>query len=82
VEEAPSNLISNGVMILPKEVFAIWRNAQMDHIWEVYIPLAVSALIEKYHFTACRLRPYLDTGSFQWLMEANNRLYTTGKLFD
>ncbi len=82
VEEAPSNLISNGVMILPKEVFAIWRTAQMDHIWEVYIPLAVRALIEKYHFTACRLRPYLDTGSFQWLMEANNRLYTTGKLFD
>jgi len=32
VEDAPSNLISNGVMILPKEVFKIWRNAQMDNI--------------------------------------------------
>jgi UTP-glucose-1-phosphate uridylyltransferase len=65
VEDAPSNLISNGVMILPREVFDVWRNAQFDHVGEVYIPLAVIALIEKYHFTACRLRPYLDTGSFQ-----------------
>lgn len=81
VEDAPSNMISNGVMILPKEAFAIWRNAQVDHLWEVYIPMAVTALIEKYTFTACRLRPYLDTGSFQWLMQANARLYNDGYLF-
>ena len=81
VEEAPSNLISNGVMILPREAFAIWASAGVDHIWEIYIPMAVNALIEKYHFTACKLRPYLDTGSTQWLMEANARLYTDGALF-
>lgn len=81
VEAAPSNLISNGVMILPKEAFAIWSNVQADHVWEVYIPMAVTALIEKYTFTACRLRPYLDTGSIQWLMEANARLYHDGYLF-
>ena len=81
VEDAPSNIISNGVMILPKEAFDIRRNAQVDHLWEVYIPMAVTALIEKYTFTACRLRPYLDTGSFQWLIEANARLYNDGYLF-
>jgi UTP-glucose-1-phosphate uridylyltransferase len=30
VEAAPSNMISNGVMILPKEAFDIWRSAQVD----------------------------------------------------
>jgi UTP--glucose-1-phosphate uridylyltransferase len=32
VEDAPSNIISNGVMILPKEAFDIRRNAQVDHL--------------------------------------------------
>lgn len=82
VEDAPSNFISNGVMILPRESFDIWKNTKIDNIWEIYIPMAVTALIEKYYFTACKLRPYIDTGSFQWLIEANNRIYTTGKLFD
>jgi len=81
VQDAPSNMISNGAMILPKEAFAIWRDAQVDHLGEIYIPMAVTALIEKYTFVACKLRPYLDTGSFQGLMEANMRLYRDGCLF-
>ena len=81
VEAAPSNMISNGVMILPRESFDIWRNAQIDALWEVYIPMAVTALIEKYHFTVCKLRPFIDTGSIQGLMEANAKLYTDGYLF-
>ena len=32
VEDAPSNIISNGVMILPKEAFEVRRNAQVDHL--------------------------------------------------
>lgn len=82
VEDAPSNLISNGVMILPKEAFDIWRNDTTGPSWEIYLPTAVTVLIEKYHFTACKLRPYLDTGSFQWLMEANVKLYNDGYLFE
>jgi len=84
IEDAPSNLISNGIMILPKEAFKIREDALNDktQTWEIYIPLAVSKLIEKYKFTACKLRPYIDTGSFEWLMQANNRLFTKWKLFD
>jgi len=83
VEEAPSNLIWNGSAILPKSIFATLKNIGLDsRSWELNLPDAIKAMLVDIPFVAVQLRPYLDTGSLQWRLEANEIFLKKGKLFD
>lgn len=82
VEDAPSNLIWNGAIILHKDIFAV-----LKHIWfdqrsgELHIPDGVKAMLKDYPTIALKCRPYLDTGTTQWLLAVNAKLYNDGYLF-
>lgn len=83
VEDAPSNLIRNGAAILPKHIFTV-----LKHIWydsrsgELNLPDAIRSILSDMQVIALPLRPYLDTGSLQGWLEANERFLKNGKLFD
>lgn len=82
VEEAPSSLIWNWAAILHKDVFAVLKAIASDtRTWELHIPDGIKAMLLDYPTYALISRPYLDTGTIQWLMEANAKLYTNGYLF-
>lgn len=82
VEEAPSNLIRNGAVIIHKDIFKILKNIGFDErSWELHIPDGIRAMLKEYPMLALSCRPYLDTGTNQWLLEANAKLYTNGYLF-
>lgn len=83
VEDAPSNLIWNGAAILPKRIFSLLQEIESDHrSWELNLPDAIKALIKEVPITWLSLRPYLDTGSLTWWLEANAKFLKNGKLFD
>ncbi|EKD24936.1 MAG: hypothetical protein ACD_80C00145G0070 [uncultured bacterium (gcode 4)] len=82
VEDAPSNLIWNGAAILPKRIFSLLQNLEADHrSWELNLPDAIKVLLKETPVVGLSLRPYLDTGSLQWRLEANAKFLRDGKLF-
>lgn len=83
VEDAPSNFIRNGVAILPKRVFQLLDQIGPDsRTWELYLTDAVKLLLQETSVQSLSMRPYLDTGSIQWRLEANEKFLRQGKLFD
>lgn len=83
VEDAPSNFIRNGVAILPKRIFELLEKIWPDsRTWELYLTDAVKLLLQETSVDSLSLRPYLDTGSIQWWLEANEKFLRQGKLFD
>lgn len=83
VEDAPSNLIRNGAALLPKKIFSYLHTIQHDsRSWELNLPDAIKVMLKDMDVIALQLRPYLDTGSFQWRLEANEKFLREGKLFD
>lgn len=82
VEDAPSNLIRNGAVILHKDIFKTLRNISFDaRSWELHIPDGIKAMLQDYPMISLPCRPYLDTWTNQWLLEANAKLYNDGYLF-
>lgn len=83
VEDAPSNLVWNGAAILPKTIFSTLKNIQLDNRFgELNIPDGIKAMSKNIDVIALQLRPYLDTGSLQGWLEANELFLKNGKLFD
>ncbi len=83
VEEAPGNLIRNGVAILPKEIFKKIEQVKVDsRNWETNLPDAIKLLKDNIDILAMEFQPYKDIGNIQARMEANNKLFTDWKLFD
>lgn len=82
VEDVPSNLIRNGAALLPKKIFSYLHTIQHDsRSWELNLPDAIKVMLKDMDVIALQLRPYLDTGSFQWRLEANEKFLREGKLF-
>ncbi len=83
VEDAPSNLIRNGAAILPKKIFSYLKNIQHDsRSWELNLPDAIKGMLKDTYVVSLILRPYLDTWSLLWRLEANEKFLRNGKLFD
>ncbi len=83
VEDAPSNSIWNGVAILPKRIFELLENiGPSATTWELYLTDAVKMLLQETSVHSLAMRPFLDTGSIQWWLEANEKFLRKGKLFD
>ena len=82
LEEAPGNLIRNGVAILPKEIFQKIDQVKIDsRTWETNLPDAIKLLKEDTDILAMEFKPYRDIWNIQARMDANNELYTKWKLF-
>lgn len=83
VEDAPSNLIWNGAAILPKQIFPYLKSIQTDtRSGELNLPDGIRMMLKDMNVVALPLRPYLDTWSIQWRLEANEKILRQGKLFD
>ncbi len=83
VEEAPGNLIRNGVAILPYSIFDKIEKTKIDsRSWETNLPDAIKLLKEDMDILAMEFQPYKDIWNIQARMEANNKLFTDWKLFD
>lgn len=83
VEEAPGNLIRNGVAILPKEIFQKIDLVKVDNRnGETNLPDAIKLLKDNIDILAMEFNAYRDIWNIQARMEANNELYTKWKLFD
>lgn len=83
IEDAPSNLIRNGAAILPKQIFSYLNTIQHDsRSGELNLPDGIRVMLKDMNVVALQLRPYLDTGSFQGWLEANEIFLRQGKLFD
>lgn len=64
--EAPSNLATHGAYILPPEIFDILRSQKPGKDGEIYLPVAIDALIKTgYPVYACEIENgrYFDTGN-------------------
>ena len=65
-EKAPSNLAAHGAYILPPEIFGILRSQKPGKDGEIYLPVAIDALIKTgYPVYACEIENgrYYDTGN-------------------
>lgn len=83
VEESPWNLIRNGVAILPYSIFDKIEQTKTDsRSWETNLPDAMKLLKDEMNILAMEFAPYKDIGNIKARMEANNKLFTDGKLFD
>lgn len=83
IEEAPSNLMWNGVALLHKDIFAILKDVEPDEkTWEIYLPTAILDLSKKMDVNAVKVNPYWDTGMVETWLEANVCISKHGRLFD
>ncbi|HRX63736.1 MAG TPA: sugar phosphate nucleotidyltransferase [Candidatus Absconditabacterales bacterium] len=83
VEDAPGNLIRNGVAILPYKIFDKIEETKTDgRSGETHLPDAIKILKDEEDILAMEFQPYKDIGNIQSWMEANNKIFTDGKLFD
>jgi UTP-glucose-1-phosphate uridylyltransferase len=83
VEDAPSNLVCNGVYLLPKSVFPILRDLPIDEKrGEYLLPHALNVLMKDMDVLAFKTEPFWDIGSVDLWMKANAKIYQDGKLFE
>lgn len=82
VDEAPSNLINNGVYLLPKKIFSLIKEVPISAKWEYFLPDAIKLLAQQESVYAVKVQPYRDVGSIELWQKANVKLYQDGKLFD
>lgn len=82
VEEAPSNLINNGVYLLPKKIFSIIKDLPISPKWEYFLPDAIKMLAQQEPVYAVKIEPYRDIGSVDLWLKANAKIYQDGKLYD
>jgi UTP--glucose-1-phosphate uridylyltransferase len=81
VGEAPSNLINNGVYLLPKKIFSLIKQLPIWPKWEYLLPDAIKALAQQESVYAVKIDPYRDIGSIDLWMKANNKIYQDGYLY-
>lgn len=71
-EDAPSNLVSNWVFILPREIFPILQKTLPDKkSWEIYLPDAIIKLTTIMDIYTLKVRPFRDVWSPESLLKAN-----------
>ena len=82
VEEAPSNLICNGVYLLPKRIFQLIDQVKIDEKrGEYLLPDAINLLAQETSVLIHKTAPFWDIGNEKWFLAANAKLYTDGCLF-
>jgi len=82
VEDAPSNLVCNGVYLLPKSVFPLLRDVPIDEKrGEYLLPHALNMLMKTTEVFAFKTEPFRDIGSVDLWMKANNKIYQDGSLY-
>ena len=82
VEDAPSNLVSNGVFLLPKEIFELLENTKPDSkSGEIYLPDAIKQLMLSKNVKCLKVDPFWDIGNPDALLNANAHFFENGKLF-
>lgn len=82
-ENAPSNLVCNGVYLLPKSIFALIKQTPINVArGEYLLPDALNMLMQQDEVYVLETRPFWDIGSIDLWMKANAKLYTDGHLFD
>lgn len=82
-ENPPSNLVCNGVYLLPKEIFPILDTLPIDQArGEYLLPDALNILMKQMDVNVLKTDPFWDIWSVELWMKANNKIFTDGKLFD
>ncbi|MFA7298266.1 MAG: sugar phosphate nucleotidyltransferase [Candidatus Absconditabacterales bacterium] len=82
VEDAPSNLVCNGVYILPKSIFPLLKTLPIDASrGEYLLPDGLNILMKQMNVLVCKTDPFRDIGSIDLWMKANNKMYQDGYLF-
>jgi len=83
IQDAPSTLIWNGVVLLDTSIFPaidiIVSQRQEGH--EAYLPEAIAMLLDKQSVYVHEVPPFRDIGNPEALLKANAYLYEHGKLF-
>jgi UTP--glucose-1-phosphate uridylyltransferase len=83
VEDAPSTLIWNGVVLLNQDVFpymdTVIANRQEGR--EAYLPEAIWLMLDTHPVYVHEVAPFWDIGNPDALLKANAYLYEHGKLF-
>jgi len=82
VDKAPSNFISSGIYLLPREIFSILQNTLPDKkSWEIYLPDAIKKLMIIMDVFPLKVDPFWDVGNPEALLKANVYFAKNGKLF-
>lgn len=82
VEDAPSNLVCNGVYILPKTIFPLLKNLPIHAArGEYLLPDALNILMKQTDVLVHITDPFRDIGSIDLWMKANNKIYQDGYLY-
>jgi len=72
VKDAPSNLISNGAFLLPKEIFFLLEKTEIDKkSWEIYLPDAIKKLMLLWSVKCLQVAPFWDIWNPDALLNAN-----------
>jgi UTP--glucose-1-phosphate uridylyltransferase len=83
IEDAPSNLICNWVYLLHRDIFDLIRQTPINESrWEYLLPDALNLLMKNDNVYPFKTVPFWDIWNIQARMDANNELYTKGKLFN
>jgi len=83
IEDAPSTLIRNGVVLLNHDVFPYIEKVITDRQEgrEAYLPEAIGMMLDEYPVYVHEVAPFWDIGNPDALLEANAFLYKHKKLF-
>ena len=82
VEDAPSNLVCNGVYVLPKSIFPILKNLPIDpRRGEYLLPDWLNLLMQEMDVSVYITDPFRDIWSIELWMKANNKIYQDGYLY-
>ncbi len=83
IEDAPSTLIWNGVVLLTSAIFpavdAVIANRQEGR--EAYLPEAIAMMLDTHPVYVHEVAPFWDIGNPDALLKANAYLYEHGTLF-
>lgn len=73
IEDAPSNLVSNWVYLLPPEIFSYTNDLMKSVTWgERHLPVAIQHMIDNQRDVhVLPTRPFWDIGSIDWWLAAN-----------
>lgn len=84
IEEAPSNLVSNWVYLLPPEIFWYINNLMVSVTWgERHLPVAIQHMInDQRDVHVLPTRPFWDVGNIDWWLEANAYYHQYRKFFE
>lgn len=84
VQDAPSTLIWNGVVLLTKDIFPYMNTviANRQEGREAYLPEAIWLMLDTHPVYVHEVAPFWDIGNPDALLKANAYLYEHGKLFD